>query len=61
MLANEKAVEMVDSGEKVIRLHTKVSGELLISNNGPPIPIQDKKKIFKLGFSRISSILSKVA
>jgi len=37
--------------EKTIRLHADDSG-IYISNNGPNIPIQDKEKMFMLGFSR---------
>lgn len=37
--------------EKMIRLHADDSG-IYISNNGPNIPIQDKEKMFMLGFSR---------
>lgn len=44
---NESGVE-----EKVIRLHADDEGSIYISNNGLEIPIQDKNKIFNLGFSR---------
>ena len=37
--------------EKTIRLHADESG-IYISNNGIEIPIQDRNKIFDLGFSR---------
>ena len=40
--------------EKVIRLHADETG-VYISNNGIEIPIQDKNKIFELGFSRKSN------
>lgn len=38
--------------EKTIRLHADDDGAVYISNNGTEVPIQDKKKIFELGFSR---------
>jgi len=38
--------------DKVIRLHAEDDGSIYISNNGIEIPIQDKNKIFELGFSR---------
>jgi signal transduction histidine kinase len=41
--------------EKVIRLHANDEGDVYISNNGIEIPIQDKNKIFELGFSRKES------
>ena len=44
---NESGVD-----DKVIRLHADDEGSVYISNNGIEIPIQDKKKIFELGFSR---------
>jgi signal transduction histidine kinase len=44
---NESGVE-----EKTIRLHADDVGSVYISNNGIEIPIQDKNKIFQLGFSR---------
>lgn len=37
--------------EKVIRLHADDSG-FYISNNGPSIPMQDRERIFELGYSR---------
>jgi signal transduction histidine kinase len=37
--------------EKIIRLHADETG-VYISNNGVDIPIQEKEKIFDLGFSR---------
>ncbi len=37
--------------DKVIRLHADDSG-FYISNNGPEILLQDKEKIFELGFTR---------
>lgn len=37
--------------EKIIRLHADEYG-IYISNNGTEIPIQDKERIFSLGFSR---------
>lgn len=40
------------SDEKIIRLHADDDGSVYISNNGIEIPIQDKNKIFELGFSR---------
>jgi signal transduction histidine kinase len=40
-----------DAEEKIIRLHADDDG-IYISNNGIPISIQDKERIFKLGFSR---------
>jgi signal transduction histidine kinase len=43
-----------DSGQKIIRLHADDSG-FYISNNGPEIPINDKDKIFDLGFTRKSN------
>lgn len=39
--------------EKIIRLHADEDG-IYISNNGPEIPIQDKERIFELGFTRKS-------
>lgn len=44
---NESGVE-----NKTIRLHADDTGAVYISNNGIEIPIQDKNKIFQLGFSR---------
>ncbi|NMH60842.1 ATP-binding protein [Alteromonas ponticola] len=43
-----------DSGEKekVIRLHADKDNNIYISNNGVGIAIQDRKKIFELGFTR---------
>ncbi|QQK70523.1 ATP-binding protein [Pectobacterium versatile] len=38
--------------DKLIRLHADQEGSIYISNNGPEIKPQDKKKIFELGFSR---------
>jgi len=38
--------------DKTIRLHADDTGSVYISNNGIDIPLQDKKKIFELGFSR---------
>jgi len=40
-----------DLEEKIIRLHADDSG-IYISNNGIEIPLQDKERIFLLGFSR---------
>ncbi len=40
-----------DLEEKIIRLHADDSG-IYISNNGIEIPLQDKERIFSLGFSR---------
>ncbi|WP_185290389.1 ATP-binding protein [Chryseobacterium lactis] len=40
-----------DLDEKIIRLHADDSG-IYISNNGIEIPLQDKERIFSLGFSR---------
>jgi len=44
---NESGIE-----DKVIRLHADEQGSVYISNNGLEIPMQDKNKIFELGFSR---------
>lgn len=44
---NESGIE-----EKIIRLHADDEGSIYISNNGIEIPVQDKNKIFELGFSR---------
>jgi len=41
-----------DSNIKEIRLHADHDGSFYISNNGPEIRINDKEKIFELGFSR---------
>ncbi len=38
--------------DKIIRLHADSEGNVYISNNGVPISIQDKNKIFHLGFTR---------
>lgn len=43
--------QKVDIEDKIIRLHADDSG-FYISNNGPSIPINDKEKIFDLGFTR---------
>ncbi len=43
---------MSNTEEKVIRLHADDEGSVYISNNGVAIPIQDKERIFQLGFSR---------
>jgi signal transduction histidine kinase len=40
--------------EKVIRLHADESG-VYISNNGISVPVQDKERIFLMGFSRKSN------
>lgn len=40
-----------DEGVKFIRLHADETG-FYISNNGPEIPINDKERIFDLGFTR---------
>ena len=40
-----------DSNDKIIRLHADETG-VYISNNGLEIPIQDRERIFQLGFSR---------
>jgi len=41
-----------NADEKIIRLHADDKGNIYISNNGVPIPIQDNYKIFDLGFTR---------
>lgn len=38
--------------EKKILLHSDSNGNIYVSNNGTPIPIQDNSKIFDLGFTR---------
>lgn len=38
--------------EKIIRLHADDDGNIYVSNNGLPIPIQDNFRIFDLGFTR---------
>jgi signal transduction histidine kinase len=43
-----------DSEQKIIRLHADDTG-FYISNNGPEIPLNDKEKIFDLGFTRKSN------
>jgi len=40
-----------DAGDKFIRLHADETG-FYISNNGPEIPLNDKERIFDLGFTR---------
>jgi signal transduction histidine kinase len=40
-----------DVEEKIIRIHADDEA-IYISNNGIPIPVQDKDRIFELGFSR---------
>lgn len=37
--------------EKIIRLHADEDG-IYISNNGPGIPVNDRQRVFELGFSR---------
>ncbi len=43
-----------DTNEKIIRLHADQDG-IYISNNGPEILLQDKNRIFELGFTRKSN------
>jgi signal transduction histidine kinase len=43
-----------DGEEKIIRLHADDSG-FYVSNNGPEIPVNDKERIFDLGFTRKSN------
>lgn len=43
--------QKIDKEEKILRLHADETG-FYISNNGPEIPIQDKERIFELGFTR---------
>jgi signal transduction histidine kinase len=38
--------------DKIIRLHAEPDGSITVSNNGTPIKLQDKNRIFELGFSR---------
>ena len=39
-------------GRRVILLHATVDGRLSVSNNGTPIPFQDRERIFNMGFTR---------
>jgi signal transduction histidine kinase len=51
----DNAIHWLNQGrggqEKIIRLHADETG-FYISNNGPEISTQDKKRIFELGFTR---------
>ena len=39
-------------GRRVILLHATSDGRLSVSNNGVPIPFQDRERIFNMGFTR---------
>lgn len=45
-------VSKSDAVDKIILLHASKDGEISVSNNGDRIPLNDRERIFAMGFSR---------